>query len=1305
MELNILKIISNGIGFINKRMFRNENIETRLFQKTDFSFIIESDIELINDILLTNDIKKIDYKLLCNFFKYPDIEDIIEKIYAPNQSDTLGFLDINKIDSEFEQLVIEYFKLEEYKARNFSTKLFDILIEGCNETLTKLINDGDIQSLKASASYDNFIIQYRKIREFYESLSDYKRIPDYLPRKVCSVEDYNSLTVHFLNNDSESIFQAIEKNKHISLLSDGGMGKTTELKQIAYHYSQSNDSYRPIFVSLNKYTSKNISEYFPSYWELIPENKLLVILDGFDEIQSKNKLDAIREIEQFADKYPDIHVIVSCRNNFYNIETGNRTALLSDFKSYILVELEHGEIKGYVENKLNSNSTEFFASIERHNLYNLLKVPFYLIHLTELFKKNHNLPTSKAEIFKAILDSRIQRDVAHYRKTKELNPDKDKIIENLEYIALSMECLSRNYIKDDEFKQLLPETSSRELMQYCTVWKKQEKDIVMWQFEHNNFQEYLAAKKLSTLPLEIIKKYIAFEPDYHKIIPSWINTISFLISLYDNQDLLDWILMIDPKLCVKFESDKIDVSKRIQIFKEIFSEYKAKRILIGGVWFESHELARFGQSDEVTGFLLNEAENSEHYTTIINSIELLCNLEIPFTERDKVKEFLVKYALDNNYLELVQNYAMRCLSIHKFDTKETINQIIPILKLSDNERIRSGLYFLLCNSDYLDENIDVFLYGINLALDRDVFSSSEFMYLLKGLNTTKSSESLMKILTFFIKHTKYLDELYHDDEIGFISNSADAYLEDSSILDLCLELLKALLLEYHIDQAKHFIYFFEKTGTKLQAFQKIYSNKKEGGSSFLVMATLADLSCIEFIIKEHKDKKITESEMWEFKHELKFINEKMSILFNNLINENFGNRFIPPQEGNYDDEKHRMSKDVDLLFDKKSFSKEIERVFEINSGKEFTRKELILLKIKKHDYYFSELVIHTLCKIAGDQTVSLRRAIEYINNLNWDLFCINNIYDKLQRSEEINLSEKQKKVVSDWCISNLANVDFKQSITEKDQKTSANPTAIILWYFLRKFDIHYPKSTLLDLISFDWFEKSDLVGIEYLELKLDFQDMKKRVLENLYEGIECNFILKNHLTWCKKHNIRDILQYCSGIIVDINRGYDTRKLALDTISEMSGTLSELEEILPKIQDKFKWSVVRELIDNNANSCESYLLNIIDNGSEEDQLKAAEYLMELQNLKGIEFYVTYMKKHNKYPYYINENSLRKLYISESIPYLLELLKISYREDLIQDHFHSLHRDVLEAFSNVALRSEGDFIFDYYTPQLCCGWDKP
>ncbi len=139
------------------------------------------------------------------------------------------------------------------------------------------------------------------------------------------------------------------------------MGKTTELKQLAYHYSK-NRLYDPILVYLNKYTNKSITEYFPKYWELIPEEKLIILLDGLDEIESKNKNDAIREIELFTENNPNVCVVISCRTNFYKIEDENIFGMstLNGFVSYILLDLESKEIKKYVNDKLDFKSTYFF---------------------------------------------------------------------------------------------------------------------------------------------------------------------------------------------------------------------------------------------------------------------------------------------------------------------------------------------------------------------------------------------------------------------------------------------------------------------------------------------------------------------------------------------------------------------------------------------------------------------------------------------------------------------------------------------------------------------------------------------------------------------------------------------------------------------------------------------------------------------------------------------------------------------------------------------------------------------------------
>ncbi|WP_157860112.1 NACHT domain-containing protein [Methanosarcina acetivorans] len=1126
-----------------------------------------------------------------------------------------------------------------------------------------------------------------KVVELYESKENYSIVPDYLPRKVCKVKNFSpSIALFSSENNYENICQAINENKHIVLLCDAGVGKTTELKQLDYQCSRLH-SYCPIFIPLNLYTNKRIKEYFPKNWELIPEKELLVLLDGFDEIESKNINDAIREIEFFVRECPDAHIVVSCRTNFYKIETEEDEGLLNGFTSYILLDLENKEIKKYAKDKLDFKSTYFFDSIYEKDLYPLLKSPFYLKYLVEMYIINNNLSKSKVEIFKNLLKSRIKLDIKHYRTTKELENETKNLMKNLEHVALAMECLGRNYIDNEELEEILPERSSRELLKYCTTWVKQEIDQVTWQFEHNNFQEYLAAKKLANYPIEVIKEFVSSENEHEKIALSWVNTLSFLVSIYGTDDLQKWILSVQPELFVKFEYNTISRKERIRIFKEIFESYEEKEIWIPLGKFRIDELARFGQSDEIVDYLLNKIEKGAHFTTIGTAIELLCEIkDIPTEYKERAKDILIARALETSYNGIVQNYALECLSVHKFDSKEIIDQIVPSLRRSKDDNIRSGLYRLLCNSDYLNDYIDIFLEGVDCAYSRKIFSFSEFTYLMEGFNKANSPKSIRKIVEFFRKEPENLENIYFNREIGFLDNAAQVYMKDPSILESCLELFKVLLIG-HEKQAQNFLRFFDNTNSRLQVFQKIYSERNVEKYAILNLGTLADMDCIEFYVKEYEEGRITDSEIWKLQNSLAFENKQLCTQFNKLIVDKFGDKFaLPP---NIDYEKVRIEgvqRDVELIFNKELFLEEIVRIFKISKKEKLTRLELSHVGLENFEDNVSKLIIHLLYKIAGDKTVSLEEAIEYINGLNWDSFVIGKVYEMSIRDEDISLTLEQKRYVSEWCLSHVHDVDFRKVISKKDNRIITDRKAILLWYFLRKFGLFYPVNVLLDLISFDSSDLgTEFVGIEYLERRLPLQEMKKRILENLNEGIEYDFILENHIIFCKNHRIKQILQFTPDIITDVNRAYSVRKIALDITIEMSEDLDELEVILTKINDAFKWVVLKTLIDNNKN-CEVFLLNTYNEGNENDKLEASIYLMKSQNIKGIELLIEWIKENEKYPWFIGESPLRSLSDSIFVPGLLNLLKISYQENISQDSFHSLHNDVLEALSRIAMNSE-------------------
>jgi len=101
--------------------------------------------------------------------------------------------------------------------------------------------------------------------------------------------------------------------------------------------------------------------------------------------------------------------------------------------------------------------------------------------------------------------------------------------------------------------------------------------------------------------------------------------------------------------------------------------------------------------------------------------------------------------------------------------------------------------------------------------------------------------------------------------------------------------------------------------------------------------------------------------------------------------------------------------------------------------------------------------------------------------------------------------------------------------------------------------------------------------------------------------------------------------------------------------------------------------------------------LIQSSNEEDNLKSANYLMELQDLKGLEYYVEWMKKNMQLPKTIRQDKspLLSLRVVEAVPYLIDLLKLTYHPDFQRTRFDHLEHHVLDALSAIALRSKENY----------------
>ena len=1129
-------------------------------------------------------------------------------------------------------------------------------------------------------------------------------VKDYFPRKVYPANEYKSDEFWIIGDEFKKDLTNIVKLKNkIALIGDAGSGKTFELQRIANHFSEENSPFYPLLIRLNTFTNQSIEQILPDNWREIPENQLLIIFDGLDEIDSKNKKDAVRKIEYFSEQHQATSIIVSCRTNFYQTENSQSSGTLKGFEAYRLLDLEFVQINSYVRLKLAAKANRFFKQINNNQLGQLLGIPFYLVKLVELFEVEKALPNRKAPIFEQLLLARIKLDEEHFRTTLELDEYRNTIVNNLERIALGMETLGRNYISDDEFKELIPDVPLRNMIKHCTAWKKEDGGNLTWQFEHNNIQEYLAAKVLSRQPLERIKSFISFRPEHKKIIPAWINTISFLISISDNSELVDWILENQPEIATKIEPDKIEIPDRTKIFKDIFNYYKERQIWVDRDKFRYDEIGRFGQLDEIIDFLLTELEAAKHYTTLGNAIKILGTMRLPHSFKSRANDLLIKAAvnkLDTEATENVQQDALVALSILQINSKDIVDQIVTELRDSKSDWVRYGLYYFLHTSDFLDEYIDIFLEGIIYArfhvssanIQRSRLGNERFE-LIEGLKKVKSPEAIIKVVSYFIEHEKDLHGLFigkHD--VSFLAeNASTAYSKDPSILDLAVNFSLSMLDNQMNEEAGQFIRFFKNTDTRFLAFQKALGEKSHYKEDLL--SALADDQCLEHIIEQYERKNISEDDIWRFIHSLRWKNEDLFKKFYEHINDKFDNKFILPPERDYEKErKERSQRDFDLLLNKQDVIDEIKRIFEFEDKQAFTTKELSKLRTKHWpDLYYSDLAVEILRIITKDEKITLENAINAIEKWDWDWFCISKIYEKLTNNEEINISKEQRDWVVRWCHKNLEKVDFKNAITKTDKNSySIRWNAIYIWYFFRKLSLVYPKHILLDMLSFD----HDRHGIEYLEKHLDEAEVSARILENLEDGIIIDDVLKNHIDYCRRNRVRAVIKHALKEIVNPKREpYDgIRRISLETICKLSEDLSEIEDVLPDIKDSFKWQVVEELIKTKSERVYGFLEDVFQKSDGEDRIKASEYLIEFQDLIALRFYVDWIKGQKEFSRSLFDSSpLTSLRISKAIPLLIELLELSYQENFEQqDMFERLDRLVLNSLTVIALESEKNYL---------------
>ncbi len=221
--------------------------------------------------------------------------------------------------------------------------------------------------------------------------------------------------------------EVANQKQYLMVLGNPGSGKTTFLRKVGLEAlkGRRNGEYRhiciPVLLELRKFRSGKIdlikaiaSEFqncgLPEYQEcteeLLKKGRLLILLDGLDEVASDRLNQMTTQIRDLLDRYSDNRFIASCRIAAYrNFDNFRR------FTDVAIADFDDRQIKTFITKWFESHSQPEWGQQCWEKLNNrdheatkeLTRTPLLLTLICILFKKRGEFPNKRATVYNEAL--------------------------------------------------------------------------------------------------------------------------------------------------------------------------------------------------------------------------------------------------------------------------------------------------------------------------------------------------------------------------------------------------------------------------------------------------------------------------------------------------------------------------------------------------------------------------------------------------------------------------------------------------------------------------------------------------------------------------------------------------------------------------------------------------------------------------------------------------------------------------------------------------------------------------------------
>ena len=930
---------------------------------------------------------------------------------------------------------------------------------------------------------------------------------------------------YFFSLTSEDFLEVCIREKHIVLLGEAGCGKSIALNQLSA--VASNTRYYPLLYNLNNYTDSSIEEIVFSVYPGIDLEAAFLIFDAYDEIEEQNRNRFARKISEFAENNPNTVVLVSSRNNFYKFsDDDGKGGLFANFQEYGIAPITEGDIKNYIlSNEIDYD--KFWKEVYTNELQPIIYIPFYLRELINIYKRKNALP-QKSGVMEEIICNRFNSDCKKYIRTKDLEDYEQEIFSCLEKLAFSIQCLRVPKISNVDYQNLFGKTQ-RDIISYSGVFSKDNDNN--WKFDHNNFREYLTAKYINKLQLSELRNLIFNK--YDKIIDSWVNVLSYLVLIRENNDLLNLLMDNDPEMIIRFEKNRVNENTRNQICIKILDDFSQKSMWLAHGLNSSVAIAKFGQSKKLCEYLLKQISNPVNFKTQSNALSVLSEFTELFGMESEIRNLLFECLKSEETRIYEKSAVLESIAALGLQTDEITSYIVENFNhtLLPNYRLHVLRYLdeTKCFENYID------LYTEEYELTEGHFDeSTSIRYeILDVFAKCQKSESLRKIIIALSKHF----HTYSSDEECYkaiVSNATEIYQNgNTEIFDYILE----SLIDSDIHNRMFFkncIYFFDKTNTRIDAFMALLEMDLHFESYKVIfpMESLADESCYLFLLNEYK------------KHPDKYVDaiKSFALRFNedNPLLEKYkealiSNGFDLPERRIHFDHQKAMQEGqqycFDILFDREKYCDLVKKLVLSIGDEDLTFAELDNADYypinynnednKKEEYALLQLY-HCLTRYEHNENV----VIDTISKiLNWDDFIIAEADYLLDRDRQFNINDEQKAFFKKYCQEQLEVIDFQNEFSYEGTTLSCSIRLMRFIFFSEYFNFEYDKEVYNKMLMLPSCLFNGVKGSEYGKIppyifdKYSEFELQDQIKANLQLDTLCEEVIVTYIRYCKNNNL------------------------------------------------------------------------------------------------------------------------------------------------------------------------------------------